>query len=81
MKREIYCQKLLFSATLSQNPEKLQELKLYHPQLFTSVGEEIPARPPSQGSGKCKAQGSKCTVAILANATEKLALATNRTQK
>ncbi|XP_078679702.1 ATP-dependent RNA helicase DDX51-like [Branchiostoma floridae x Branchiostoma belcheri] len=30
-------QKLLFSATLSQNPEKLQQLNLFHPRLFTSV--------------------------------------------
>ncbi|MEQ2185999.1 hypothetical protein GOODEAATRI_024203 [Goodea atripinnis] len=30
-------QKLLFSATLTQNPEKLQQLGLYQPQLFSSV--------------------------------------------
>ncbi len=30
-------QKLLFSATLSQNPEKLQQLNLFQPKLFTSV--------------------------------------------
>ncbi|XP_069038465.1 ATP-dependent RNA helicase DDX51 isoform X1 [Lepisosteus oculatus] len=30
-------QKLLFSATLTQNPEKLQQLGLYRPLLFTSV--------------------------------------------
>ncbi|XP_014663070.1 PREDICTED: ATP-dependent RNA helicase DDX51-like [Priapulus caudatus] len=30
-------QKLLFSATLSQNPEKLQQLGLFQPKLFTSV--------------------------------------------
>ncbi|MBN3296107.1 DDX51 helicase, partial [Amia calva] len=30
-------QKLLFSATLTQNPEKLQQLGLYQPRLFTSV--------------------------------------------
>lgn len=34
---EIPLQKLLFSATLSQNPEKLQQLKLYEPKLYTSV--------------------------------------------
>lgn len=33
----IYLQKLLFSATLSQNPEKLQQLELYEPKLYTSV--------------------------------------------
>ena len=32
-----HVQKLLFSATLSHNPEKLQLLKLHHPKLFTSV--------------------------------------------
>ncbi|XP_046364919.2 ATP-dependent RNA helicase DDX51-like [Haliotis rufescens] len=34
---QIPLQKLLFSATLSQNPEKLQHLKLFQPRLFTSV--------------------------------------------
>lgn len=29
--------KLLFSATLSQDPEKIQKFKLFHPKLFTSV--------------------------------------------
>lgn len=33
-------QKLLFSATLSQDPEKLQRLSLFQPKLFTSVIEE-----------------------------------------
>ncbi|XP_057657316.1 probable ATP-dependent RNA helicase Dbp73D [Diorhabda carinulata] len=32
-------QKLLFSATLSQDPEKLQKLSLFQPKLFTSVTE------------------------------------------
>ncbi|KAJ8298998.1 hypothetical protein KUTeg_023058 [Tegillarca granosa] len=32
-----HLQKLLFSATLSQNPEKLQMLNLFQPKLFTSV--------------------------------------------
>lgn len=32
-------QKLLFSATLSQDPEKLQRLSLFQPKLFTSVVE------------------------------------------
>lgn len=36
-KREIPLQKLLFSATLSQNPEKLQQMNLFQPRLFTSV--------------------------------------------
>jgi ATP-dependent RNA helicase DDX51/DBP6 len=34
-------QKLLFSATLTQDPEKLQKLGLFQPKLFTSVvGDE-----------------------------------------
>ncbi len=36
-------QKLLFSATLSQNPEKLHDLRLFDPKLFTSVGKKPPA--------------------------------------
>ncbi|CAG9821643.1 unnamed protein product [Phaedon cochleariae] len=32
-------QKLLFSATLSQDPEKLQKLSLFQPKLFTSIME------------------------------------------
>ncbi|XP_060554216.1 LOW QUALITY PROTEIN: ATP-dependent RNA helicase DDX51-like, partial [Ruditapes philippinarum] len=34
---EMPLQKLLYSATLSQNPEKLQMLSLFQPKLFTSV--------------------------------------------
>ncbi|XP_037046506.1 probable ATP-dependent RNA helicase Dbp73D [Bradysia coprophila] len=30
-------QKMLFSATLSQDPEKLQDLRLFQPKLFTSI--------------------------------------------
>uniref|UniRef100_A0A8C0IMC9 ATP-dependent RNA helicase n=1 Tax=Chelonoidis abingdonii TaxID=106734 RepID=A0A8C0IMC9_CHEAB len=37
---QIPLQKLLFSATLTRNPEKLQELGLYHPRLFTSICSE-----------------------------------------
>ena len=37
IKMDLPLQKLLFSATLSQNPEKLQQLSLYEPKLFTSV--------------------------------------------
>ncbi|ELW66972.1 ATP-dependent RNA helicase DDX51 [Tupaia chinensis] len=36
-------QKLLFSATLTQNPEKLQQLGLYQPRLFTTG---LPQRSP-----------------------------------
>ncbi|XP_074868666.1 ATP-dependent RNA helicase DDX51 isoform X2 [Carettochelys insculpta] len=37
---QIPLQKLLFSATLTKNPEKLQQLGLYQPRLFTSVYSE-----------------------------------------
>ena len=36
-KRKLPLQKLLFSATLSQNPEKLEKMNLFEPKLFTSV--------------------------------------------
>lgn len=36
---QIPLQKLLFSATLSQNPDKLQQLNLFQPKLFTSVAK------------------------------------------
>lgn len=36
-------QKLLFSATLTQDPEKLQRLDLYQPRLFsTRLGQQSP---------------------------------------
>ncbi|XP_019947456.1 ATP-dependent RNA helicase DDX51 isoform X2 [Paralichthys olivaceus] len=40
-------QKLLFSATLTQNPEKLQQLGLHQPRLFSSIHSNIttPAVP------------------------------------
>ncbi|XP_027517383.1 ATP-dependent RNA helicase DDX51 [Corapipo altera] len=37
---QIPLQKLLFSATLTQDPEKLQQLELFQPRLFTSVYSE-----------------------------------------
>ncbi|OPJ74820.1 ATP-dependent RNA helicase DDX51 [Patagioenas fasciata] len=37
---QIPLQKLLFSATLTQDPEKLQQLNLFQPRLFTSVYSE-----------------------------------------
>jgi len=36
-KKLVPLQKLLFSATLSQNPEKLDQMNLFEPKLFTSV--------------------------------------------
>ncbi|MEE6527663.1 hypothetical protein FKM82_029210, partial [Ascaphus truei] len=41
-------QKLLFSATLTQNPEKLQQLGLYQPRLFTSM-RKAPRADSSEG--------------------------------
>lgn len=38
-------QKLLFSATLTQNPEKLQQLGLHQPRLFSSVSGSGAASP------------------------------------
>lgn len=43
-------QKLLFSATLSQDPEKLQKLSLFQPKLFTSVVEESPSESNQTGN-------------------------------
>merc|ERR1712029_534832 len=37
LKKLVPLQKLLFSATLSQNPEKLEQMNLFEPKLFTSV--------------------------------------------
>lgn len=42
-------QKLLFSATLTQNPEKIQELGLYQPRLF-STGLESQGSPTQPGT-------------------------------
>lgn len=51
-KHQMPLQKLLFSATLSQNPEKLQQLNLFQPKLFTSVveGGSLPQLPGSGAS-------------------------------
>lgn len=43
-------QKLLFSATLSHNPEKLQQLNLFMPCLLTSVVMEEPSQSHPQSS-------------------------------
>lgn len=46
-------QKLLFSATLTQNPEKLQQLGLHQPRLFSSVHSHSITTPadPTQEQG------------------------------
>jgi len=41
-------QKLLFSATLSQNPETLEKLHLFQPKLFTSIVEKVKKESDSQ---------------------------------
>nr|XP_046266290.1 ATP-dependent RNA helicase DDX51 [Scatophagus argus] len=40
-------QKLLFSATLTQNPEKLQQLGLHQPRLFSSIHSHVNASSSS----------------------------------
>ncbi|KAK9891141.1 hypothetical protein WA026_013459 [Henosepilachna vigintioctopunctata] len=40
LQKKRHPQKLLFSATLSQDPEKLQKLSLFQPKLFTSIVAE-----------------------------------------
>ncbi|XP_063769071.1 ATP-dependent RNA helicase DDX51 [Pseudophryne corroboree] len=54
---QVPLQKLLFSATLTHNPEKLQQLGLYQPRLFTSVYRQTKLdtadatpEPPSSGN-------------------------------
>ena len=51
MKMDLPLQKLLFSATLSQNPEKLQELSLYEPKLFTSAANNMNAQGDKDDDG------------------------------
>lgn len=41
-------QKLLFSATLSHDPEKLKQLGLFQPVLFTSVANDVGTTSPSE---------------------------------
>ncbi|XP_031426072.1 ATP-dependent RNA helicase DDX51 isoform X2 [Clupea harengus] len=41
-------QKLLFSATLTQNPEKLQQLGLHQPRLFSSIHSDASTQEASQ---------------------------------
>ncbi|XP_061459073.1 ATP-dependent RNA helicase DDX51 [Rhineura floridana] len=52
-------QKLLFSATLTQNPEKLQPLGLYQPRLFMPVSLEKPA-----GAAEALQDGAKKKYAL-----------------
>lgn len=51
--------KLLFSATLSQDPEKLQNLRLFSPKLFTSIVKQFTATDGdvSQSTKPMKVQG------------------------
>ena len=47
---EVPLQKLLFSATLSQNPEKLQRLHLVQPRLITAVVSSHKPHNPTQAN-------------------------------
>lgn len=51
--------KLLFSATLSQDPEKLQNLRLFSPKLFTSIVKQFTATDGNdrQSNEQSKVQG------------------------
>ncbi|XP_066302695.1 ATP-dependent RNA helicase DDX51-like [Branchiostoma lanceolatum] len=51
-------QKLLFSATLSQNPEKLQQLNLFHPRLFTSVVRHKQRKQETASAGASQEKGT-----------------------
>eukprot|EP00058_Branchiostoma_floridae_P010383 XP_002595871.1 hypothetical protein BRAFLDRAFT_84239 [Branchiostoma floridae] len=51
-------QKLLFSATLSQNPEKLQQLNLFHPRLFTSVVRHKQRKQETASAGSSEEKGT-----------------------
>ncbi|XP_063701250.1 probable ATP-dependent RNA helicase Dbp73D [Culicoides brevitarsis] len=44
--------KLLFSATLSQDPEKIQKFKLFHPKLFTTVIHKDSAEQETDENGE-----------------------------
>ncbi|KAG9487425.1 hypothetical protein GDO78_007331 [Eleutherodactylus coqui] len=44
-------QRLLFSATLTHNPEKLQKLGLYQPRLFTSIYKQPKSNTPQDQNG------------------------------
>ncbi|PVD33916.1 hypothetical protein C0Q70_05178 [Pomacea canaliculata] len=61
-------QKLLFSATLSHNPEKLQQLNLFMPCLLTSVVMEEPSQSHPQSSKsdqKEKMEGAEDKVSLI----------------
>lgn len=49
-KRKSIFQKLLFSATLSQDPEKLKRLNLFQPILFTSTDKNKEASEVNNGN-------------------------------
>jgi ATP-dependent RNA helicase DDX51/DBP6 len=49
-RQQIPLQKLLFSATLSEDPEKLHQLKLFQPILFTSTVKRRQQRTTTDGS-------------------------------
>jgi len=68
----VQLQKLLFSATLSHDPEKLNQLRLFQPLLFTSgvkrQSDVMSSMPPTQRSRMTSADSSylsRCSRALL----------------
>jgi len=59
-KKSLPLQKLLFSATLSSNPEKLEQMNLFEPKLFTSVVQ------PKDICAAASADGEKTVAAAAA---------------
>lgn len=49
--------KLLFSATLSQDPEKLQSLRLFSPKLFTSIVKQFESTDANDETEHVKVRG------------------------
>ncbi|EEC15522.1 DEAD box ATP-dependent RNA helicase, putative, partial [Ixodes scapularis] len=68
-------QKLLYSATLTQDPEKLQSLMLFQPKLFTAAGKRDPAVERAAFAGKYTTpQGLSEFYRVVQNAKKPLAL-------
>jgi len=56
--------KLLFSATLSQNPETLEKLHLFQPRLFTSIVESKKSLASVESTETMGEKGSESTQAV-----------------
>lgn len=57
-------QKLLFSATLTRQPELLHPLKLFHPKLFTTVGKSDTSVAHSEPKAKAAVNSSGLSVVL-----------------